>query len=42
MQAAGAFGVRVTEFVLWVTIGKGLRNWLVLIIVVEVYRLVVG
>jgi len=35
---AGVFGLRVAEFVLWVTIGRGLRNWLVLILAVEIYR----
>ena len=42
VTAAGAFGIHVAEFVVWVTGGKGLRNWLVLIIAVEVYRSVVG
>ena len=42
VTAAGAFGVRVAEFILWVTAGKGLRNRLVLIIAVEVYRSIVG
>jgi membrane protein YqaA with SNARE-associated domain len=41
VTAAGLFGLRLAEFVLWVTIGQGLRNWLVLIPAVEIYRSVV-
>ena len=40
--AAGAYGVRLHEFVLWVVIAKMARNWLLLIIVINVYGLVVG
>jgi membrane protein YqaA with SNARE-associated domain len=42
VTAAGALGVRVAEFILWATIGKALRNWLVLIAGAEVYRAVVA
>jgi len=40
--AAGAFGIKLYGFVLWVMIANVIRNWLVLIIVVNVYRLVAG
>ena len=40
--AAGAYGVRSHEFVLWVMVAKVARNWLLLIIVVNAYGLVVG
>ena len=40
--AAGAFGIRMRAFLLWVTIAKMARNWLLLIIVVSLYRLAVG
>ena len=40
--AAGAYGVRLHEFALWVVIAKMARNWLLLIIVINVYGLVVG
>ena len=40
--AAGAFGIRMRAFLLWVTIAKMVRNWLLLIIVANLYRLVVG
>lgn len=40
--AAGAFGIRMRVFLLWVTIAKMARNWLLLIIVANLYRLVVG
>jgi membrane protein YqaA with SNARE-associated domain len=40
--AAGAFGIRMRAFLLWVTIAKMARNWLLLIIVANLYRLVVG
>ena len=42
VTAAGALGVRVVEFILWATIGKGLRNWLALIGASEIYLAVVG
>jgi membrane protein YqaA with SNARE-associated domain len=38
--AAGAFGVETHEFVLWVMIAKMARNWLLLIIVANLYYLV--
>jgi membrane protein YqaA with SNARE-associated domain len=37
--AAGTFGIRRGEFVLWVGAGKLARNWLILLILVEGYRL---
>ena len=40
--AAGAFGVKLHEFVLWVMVAKMVRNWLLLIIVANLYRLVAG
>lgn len=40
--AAGAFGIRMLVFVLWVVVAKMVRNWLLLIIVVNVYHLAVG
>jgi membrane protein YqaA with SNARE-associated domain len=40
--AAGAFGVKLHEFVLWVMIAKMARNWLLLIIVANLYGLAVG
>ena len=40
--AAGAFGVKLPQFVLWVTVAKITRNWLLLIIVSNLYLLVVG
>ena len=33
--SAGAFGVRIVAFVIWVMIGKLLRNWLLVIIIAE-------
>ncbi|NIV35430.1 MAG: hypothetical protein GWN58_40035 [Anaerolineae bacterium] len=42
VTAAGALGVRVAEFILWATIGKALRNWLVLIAGAKVYSAVVA
>jgi membrane protein DedA with SNARE-associated domain len=42
VTAAGALGVGVAEFILWATIGKALRNWLLLIAGAEVYSAVVG
>ena len=41
VTASGVFGLQVAEFVLWFTIGRVLRNWLVLILAVEAYRSVV-
>jgi membrane protein YqaA with SNARE-associated domain len=38
--AAGAYGVRSPEFVIWVLIAKFVRNWLLLIIVANLYYLV--
>lgn len=40
--AAGAFGVRLYQFLLWVMVAKMVRNWLLLIIAVNVYDLVLG
>lgn len=40
--AAGAYGVKSLEFVLWAMVAKVARNWLLLIIAVNVYGLVVG
>lgn len=40
--AAGAYGVKTLEFVLWVLIAKMARNWILLIIVVNFYGLFVG
>ena len=37
--AAGAFGVGLAEFVLWVMIGKLVRNWALVVVVVELLRL---
>lgn len=38
--AAGAFGVKTHEFLLWVMVSKMVRNWLLLIIVANLYYLV--
>ena len=38
--AAGAFGVETHEFLLWVMVAKMVRNWLLLIIVANLYYLV--
>jgi membrane protein YqaA with SNARE-associated domain len=38
--AAGAYGIRSHEFVLWVLTAKFVRNWLLLIIVANLYYLV--
>lgn len=38
--AAGAFGVETHEFLLWVMVSKIVRNWLLLIIVANLYYLV--
>ena len=40
--AAGAFGVKTHEFVLWVMVAKMTRNWLLLILIVNLYQLVAG
>ena len=40
--AAGAFGIRMLVFVLWVVVAKMVRNWLLLFLVVNVYSLAVG
>jgi membrane protein YqaA with SNARE-associated domain len=40
--AAGAFGVKTHEFVLWVMVAKMVRNWLLLILIVNLYQLVAG
>jgi membrane protein YqaA with SNARE-associated domain len=37
--AAGAFGVGLAAFILWVMIGKLVRNWALVVIVVELLRL---
>jgi membrane protein YqaA with SNARE-associated domain len=38
--SAGAFGVKVPQFVLWVTVGLLVRYWLLLMLVVGIYSLV--
>ena len=38
--AAGAFGIKTHEFLLWVMVSKIVRNWLLLIIVANLYYLV--
>jgi membrane protein YqaA with SNARE-associated domain len=40
--AAGALGVRRLYFLLWVAIGRLVRNWLVLLLLVWAYRLASG
>jgi membrane protein YqaA with SNARE-associated domain len=40
--AAGAYGFRSPEFVIWVLIAKFFRNWLLLIILANFYYLVAG
>jgi membrane protein YqaA with SNARE-associated domain len=40
--AAGAFGVKTPEFVLWVMVAKMTRNWLLLILIVNLYQLIAG
>lgn len=40
--AAGAFGVRLVAFLLWVMVAKMVRNWIVLIIVANLYHLFAG
>jgi membrane protein YqaA with SNARE-associated domain len=40
--AAGAYAVRLAEFVLGVMVAKMVRNWLLLIIVANLYHLFVG
>ncbi len=40
--AAGAFGVKTYQFLLWVIVAKMARNWLLLIIVANLYYLVAG
>ena len=40
--AAGAVGIRLLAFVLWVGAAKVARNWLLLIVLVHIYRLVAG
>lgn len=37
--AAGAFGVGLAAFILWVMIGKLVRNWAFVVLVVELLRL---
>ncbi len=39
--AAGAFGVHIVPFVIWVMIGKLLRNWLLVIIIAETVERIV-
>lgn len=39
--AAGALGVRVLAFVLWVTVGLLARYWILLLILVGLYQLLV-
>jgi membrane protein YqaA with SNARE-associated domain len=40
--AAGAFDVRMFQFVLFVFIAKLVRNWLIVVVPLEIYRLMVG
>jgi membrane protein YqaA with SNARE-associated domain len=40
--AAGAFGVKTYQFLMWVMVAKMARNWLLLIIVANLYNLVAG
>lgn len=35
---AGALGIRRAKFLLWVSIGRLVRNWLLLLLLVEAYR----
>ena len=42
VTAAGILGTRLIKFLLWVLISLWVRNWLVLIAVVEGYQLVAG
>jgi membrane protein YqaA with SNARE-associated domain len=39
--AAGAFDVRMFQFVLFVFIAKLVRNWLIVVVPLEIYRLIV-
>ena len=39
--AAGAFEVRLFSFVLFVFVAKLVRNWLIVVIPLEIYRLIV-
>ena len=39
--AAGAFEVRLFSFVLFVFIAKLVRNWLIVVVPMEIYRLIV-
>jgi membrane protein YqaA with SNARE-associated domain len=40
--AAGAFEVRPFTFVVFVLIAKLVRNWLIVVVPLEIYRLIVG
>lgn len=40
--AAGAFDVRLFPFVLFVFIAKLVRNWLIVVVPLEIYRLITG
>ena len=40
--AAGAFNVRLVSFVLFVFVAKLVRNWLIVVVPLEIYRLIVG
>ena len=40
--AAGAFDVRPFQFVLFVLFAKWVRNWLIVVVPLEIYRLIVG
>lgn len=40
--AAGAFDVRLFSFVVFVFIAKLVRNWLIVVVPLEIYRLIVG
>jgi membrane protein YqaA with SNARE-associated domain len=40
--AAGAFGISLVAFLLWIMVAKMVRNWLLLIIVANLYHLVAG
>jgi membrane protein YqaA with SNARE-associated domain len=39
---AGAFGVRIVPFVIWVMIGKLLRNWLLVVIIAQTGKALTG
>jgi membrane protein YqaA with SNARE-associated domain len=39
---AGAFGIPIVEFAIWVLAGKLLRNWLLVILIAETVERIVG